>query len=52
MTMNTGVKHHVDHIVPIRSRIVCGFHTESNLRVVPKLVNLQKGNRHWPDMPQ
>jgi len=51
LTMNTGIKHHVDHIVPLHSRIVCGFHTHDNLRAVPKSVNLTKGNRHWPDMP-
>jgi hypothetical protein len=51
LTQNTGVKHEVDHIVPLRSKRVCGFHTHTNLQVVPKSVNLQKGNRHWPDMP-
>ena len=48
----TGVKWEVDHIVPLASRIVCGLHAETNLRVVPKLVNRIKGNRFWPDMPE
>jgi hypothetical protein len=41
----------VDHIVPIRSKLVCGLHCEANLRLVSFSENARKGNRHWPDMP-
>jgi len=41
----------VDHMVPLRSPLVCGLHVEHNLRVIPGVMNLAKGNRHWPDMP-
>lgn len=51
LTRETGIKHHVDHIVPLKSPVVSGFHVEHNLQVIPKLVNLAKGNRYWPDMP-
>lgn len=50
-TRLTGVKHHVDHIVPLISKIVCGLHCEQNLRVVTAFENYRKNNRHWPDMP-
>ncbi len=47
----TGIRHEVDHIVPIISDIVCGLHCEANLRVLPLAENRSKGNRVWPDMP-
>lgn len=46
-----GFKWHVDHIVPLKSKIVCGLHCEANLRVIPGAANIAKGNRYWPDMP-
>lgn len=51
LTGQTGVVHHVDHIVPLISRIVCGLHNEFNLQVIPGVENLRKANRSWPDMP-
>ena len=50
-TKSTGYAWHVDHIVPLRSKLVCGLHVHNNLRVIPGAHNLRKGNRHWPDMP-
>ena len=51
-TKHTGIEHHVDHIVPLKSHLVCGLHVEHNLRVIPKIDNSSKGNRVWPDMPE
>lgn len=51
LTKCSGVKWHVDHIVPLKSRIVCGLHVECNLDVITATENIKKGNRRWPDMP-
>lgn len=47
-----GFQWEVDHIVPLRSPLVCGLHAENNLRIIPAVDNQIKGNRHWPDMPE
>jgi len=47
----TGFAWQVDHIVPIKSKLVCGLHVHWNLAVIPARINRRKSNRHWPDMP-
>lgn len=51
-TKITGSVWEVDHIVPIKSKLVCGLHCETNLRVITFAENRTKGNYYWPDMPE
>lgn len=49
--MLTGKRFQVDHIVPLKSPLVCGLHVHYNLQITGDFYNSSKNNRHWPEMP-
>jgi hypothetical protein len=52
ITAETGIPHHVDHIIPLQGKKVSGLHHQDNLMIVPSAVNLSKNNRFDPgDLP-
>ena len=47
----TGIPHSADHIVPLKSNVVCGLNCPDNLRILTFSENSSKSNRYWPNMP-
>lgn len=44
LTAETGIQHEVDHYYPLRSKIMCGLHVETNLQILTAEANRKKSN--------
>jgi hypothetical protein len=42
----TGIRHDVDHEIPLNGKNVCGLHVENNLRVITQTENVRKSNKY------
>lgn len=46
LTASTGVRHVLDHVVPLNHPMVCGLNVPWNVRVIPAATNAIKSN-YW-----
>lgn len=45
----TGIQFHVDHIIPIQGKLVCGLHVTENWQILEAYKNIIKRNKFNPE---
>lgn len=45
ISTDTGIVHHVDHIIPLSHPLVCGLHVHENLQIILGADNMEKSNK-------
>ena len=45
LSLNTGIKHEVDHIIPLIHDTVCGLNVPANVQILTKKLNREKAAR-------
>jgi len=48
LSKETGIDCHVDHLIPLQSKLVCGLHVENNLQIITGSSNSKKCNKFTP----
>jgi 5-methylcytosine-specific restriction endonuclease McrA len=46
LELETGIVHEVDHVIPLKGRLVSGLHVETNLQILTKDDNRSKANHY------